>query len=315
MCRTIKLTHLLIITLLLGIAAPTARADDAELDHAAERAMARQREAEGKFRLGRYDEALRLYKEAYRQKPLPLFLFGMGRCLRFLGQCEQALFYLAQYLIRIPSTADHAEVNRLIATCEAEKTRRENAAKRRPPDEDGATAGAAPAAGGTAAPEGHGPRGVSAASRPVEKLGATARPTASPTPTPTPTPAARPVDDRASAPSVPRGRRVLSPTWFFTAAAVATVFLVAGTITGATALSKSSEYKDPETSLERRASLKDSGEGFRTASTATLVTGAALAAGATVLFFFTDFQRTRAVEKVGAALAPSGAGLVLHGRF
>jgi hypothetical protein len=108
-------------------------------------------------------------------------------------------------------------------------------------------------------------------------------------------------------PPPPRGVR---SRWFWSAAGVSAALLVSGIVTRAVALDKSAEYKDPATTIPRRRELKDAGEPLTTYSTVALTLGAAAAAGAAVLWFFTDF-RSGGVERAphqGAALLPTDGG-------
>jgi hypothetical protein len=102
---------------------------------------------------------------------------------------------------------------------------------------------------------------------------------------------------------------------FWTTAGVSAALLIAGTITGALALSAESEFNDPATYYHELRGIKDRGESLRNASTATFVIGAAGAVGAAVLFFLADFGGS---EKLAASAGPSadgGALVVLGGRF
>ncbi len=75
-------------------------------------------QAEVHFSVGEFARALDLYKDAYKTKPLPGFLFNIGQCHRNLGRCDQALFFYRQYLLRASDPPNRAEVERLIEICE-----------------------------------------------------------------------------------------------------------------------------------------------------------------------------------------------------
>jgi tetratricopeptide (TPR) repeat protein len=110
-----------------------------------------------------------------------------------------------------------------------------------------------------------------------------------------------------------RSRRHLRPLYFWTGVGVTGALLVTGTITGAMALSKSEEFKDPATPRSELQDLKDSGEMLKTTSTATFVLGAATAAGTAALYFFTDFGSRESA--VSAAPIAGGGIVMLSGGF
>lgn len=47
---------------------------------------------------GKFREALKLYADAYRKRPLPGFLFNIGQCHRQLGAFDRAAFFFGRYL-------------------------------------------------------------------------------------------------------------------------------------------------------------------------------------------------------------------------
>jgi hypothetical protein len=85
------------------------------------------------------------------------------------------------------------------------------------------------------------------------------------------------------------------------------------TITGSVALSKDSDYNDPNTPHGELQDLKDSGEGLRTAANVTFGLGLAAAIGTAALYVFTDFEsKDRAVSATPTA---DGGMVVYGGRF
>jgi tetratricopeptide (TPR) repeat protein len=121
------------------VGAPDARAK------AEARALFKQ--AEIKFSLGAFDQALPLYEKAYELAPLPGFLFNIGQCHKNLGRCDKAIFFYRQYLVRMPSAPNRDAVERLIAGCGQAR-----APQAKPPETTGLKASAreasAPAAAG-----------------------------------------------------------------------------------------------------------------------------------------------------------------------
>jgi tetratricopeptide (TPR) repeat protein len=75
--------------------------------------------AELNFSRGEFGEALRLYLEAHRVKPLPELLFNVGQCHRRLGDCEKAVFYFEQFLLQKPRAQRRSQVQALVDECRA----------------------------------------------------------------------------------------------------------------------------------------------------------------------------------------------------
>jgi tetratricopeptide (TPR) repeat protein len=71
--------------------------------------------AEKAFNLGRFDEALSAYQEAYEVLPLPAFLFNIAQCHRNLRNREQAVFFYQRYLSLAPDAPNRPVVEELIA--------------------------------------------------------------------------------------------------------------------------------------------------------------------------------------------------------
>jgi tetratricopeptide (TPR) repeat protein len=72
-------------------------------------------EAEAKFNVGRFDEALVDYQAAYAAEPLPAFLFNIGQCYRNMGDYEQAQFFFRRYTALDPRSPNRPAAERLIA--------------------------------------------------------------------------------------------------------------------------------------------------------------------------------------------------------
>ncbi len=91
-------------------------------------------QAEAKFNVGRFDEALADYQAAYDVEPLPAFLFNIGQCYRNMGNFERAQFFFRRYTALDPRSPNRPAAERLIAEMD------------RLEDERRATADAQPAA-------------------------------------------------------------------------------------------------------------------------------------------------------------------------
>ena len=71
------------------------------------------------FDLSEFDEALAEFKEAYRNKPDPVFLYNIGQCHRKLGHTDEAITFYQSYLRRAPEAKNREEVERRIAELQA----------------------------------------------------------------------------------------------------------------------------------------------------------------------------------------------------
>lgn len=66
------------------------------------------------YNLAEYDAALRDFKEAYRLKPDPAFLFNIAQCYRQLGDPTNAATFYRNYRREAPDAPNRKEVERLI---------------------------------------------------------------------------------------------------------------------------------------------------------------------------------------------------------
>jgi len=80
------------------------------------------------YNLGEFDQALELYRRAYRVMPLPAFLFNIAQCHRKLGQHADAVTMYQSYLVGVPDAQNKALVESLIAESKAELAARDQAA-------------------------------------------------------------------------------------------------------------------------------------------------------------------------------------------
>jgi tetratricopeptide (TPR) repeat protein len=106
----LKTRWLVVVLALLCWSAPL-RADEVD------RAKELFRQAEVHFKLGEFDQALPLYKQAYREKPLPAMLFNIAQCHRFLKQYERCAFFFERFLLEVPDTPHRENVLEMIEQC------------------------------------------------------------------------------------------------------------------------------------------------------------------------------------------------------
>jgi tetratricopeptide (TPR) repeat protein len=133
-----RLLPMLLLLLLTAPSIARARAAEpgpADRAAAADETSARRLFDEGKrlFALRRFREALQKFTRAYELRPLSGFLFNLGQCHRFLGDCRQAVFFYSGFVRENPGTPDATLVEGLIDGCRqrlaAEQAQGEAAAK------------------------------------------------------------------------------------------------------------------------------------------------------------------------------------------
>ena len=83
------------LCLTLFLTSTPAHAQD---DDAKKRATEYFRKGRTKFKLGDFDEAIRLFKQAYETSPHHAFLFNLGQAYRQKGDCKEAIFFYKGYL-------------------------------------------------------------------------------------------------------------------------------------------------------------------------------------------------------------------------
>jgi tetratricopeptide (TPR) repeat protein len=103
------------LAVVFSAAAPHARAAD-DGDRAA--ALAHYRRGMTHYQLSEYREALSAFKEAFRVKNDPAFLYNIAQCHRKLGHAQDAITFYRTYLRRAPRAANRAEVERQITELE-----------------------------------------------------------------------------------------------------------------------------------------------------------------------------------------------------
>jgi tetratricopeptide (TPR) repeat protein len=105
------------------------------------------------FDLAEYEEALTDFKEGYRHKDDPVFLYNIAQCYRLLNKNEEAVRFYRNYLRKVPKASNRNEVEQKIETLQQaialqEKARTTPPSSTLKPDEEHAAAPAqsAPAA-------------------------------------------------------------------------------------------------------------------------------------------------------------------------
>jgi tetratricopeptide (TPR) repeat protein len=84
------------------------------------------------FDLGEYRDALRDFKEGYRLKDDPVFLYNIAQCHRLLNENNEAIHAYKIYLTRAPDAPNRAEVERKIAALQEAVASQEKAASTPP---------------------------------------------------------------------------------------------------------------------------------------------------------------------------------------
>jgi tetratricopeptide (TPR) repeat protein len=120
--RLLLVSALAVTTLVPVVRPATAVAAD---DEDAARARGRKffKRADKLFNLGRFDEALEDFQQAYQEYPAPEILFNIGQCHRNLGNYDEAIFSFKKFLKLKPDADNREAVESYIAELEAEKAR------------------------------------------------------------------------------------------------------------------------------------------------------------------------------------------------
>jgi tetratricopeptide (TPR) repeat protein len=94
----------------LALYAPASLAGESAL----EEAKALVSRATVEYNVGRFDQALELYTQAYEKYSKPALLFNIGQCHRLLGHYERALFFYHGYLREQPEATNRPLVEQRI---------------------------------------------------------------------------------------------------------------------------------------------------------------------------------------------------------
>jgi tetratricopeptide (TPR) repeat protein len=113
-----RLTIVVAWMVALAVAAPPARAAGGEAARLRE-AREHYEQAVAHYNLDEFAPALAEFREAYRLKPDPSFLFNIAQCHRKLGDTDAALDFYRKYLRSLPDAPNRADVERMIADLRA----------------------------------------------------------------------------------------------------------------------------------------------------------------------------------------------------
>src|SRR6185295_15286611 len=114
---------------LLVVCAAGARAAPPAADPATAEAKKRFEKGNLHYNLGEYREALADYKEAYRLKNLPGFLFNIAQCHRKLGEFQEAINLYTAYLNQVPNPPNRADVESVLEESRAQLAAQERSAE------------------------------------------------------------------------------------------------------------------------------------------------------------------------------------------
>ena len=281
-----------------------------------ERAKALFKKAELHFKLGEFKQALPLYKEAYRTKPLAGFLFNLGQCHRYLNECGQANFFFRQFITAKPDSPFVPEVKRLMETCKPSPAQAPVVAPK-PVVEKDPPPSAPPVVEKDPPPSA--PPAVVQKPVVVKNPPPSAPPAIVKTPPPSAPPAVvkKPEAPKTEPPAEETPEPVASnktrKALLWGGMGLTTAMLVTGAITGGMAYDKSETFKDPATPYEDLDGLESSGKTMRAVAIATLSVAGAAAVGTALVYFL--YPKSTEAPAVSLAPLPSGGAITVVGRF
>lgn len=233
--------------------------------------------AEILYSVGEFEKALALYKQAYKVKQLPAFLFNIGQCHRYLRNYKKAIFFYQRFVTRQPDSPYRAAAEGFIEQCRA-------MLKKKPP------AAPRPAAAGPA----------DEAPRPAPPSTIETRPPQAISQTPPSTGEERADSERTSG-------------WVWTGLAAGGALIIGGVVTGIVANSKNQQYRESDTSPEKRDELKAAGKPLGILSVVMLGVGGVTGAISGIGYWYG--ARSRSATTVSIAPLEAGGILVLEGDF
>jgi tetratricopeptide (TPR) repeat protein len=131
---------LCLCTVLLGqvVAMPARAADDPATAQARQHYL----KAQKAYDLGRWDEAIAEYEEAYSLRSDPTFLYNMAQAYRRKGDAQRALDLFKNYLVKAPYSPQRADIEERIRSLKKQLEQEQTAKK---PGESGTNGAAATA--------------------------------------------------------------------------------------------------------------------------------------------------------------------------
>lgn len=118
--RRLTLVAVMASVVLAAVGAPRALASGNDASRVRD-ARAHYEQAVAHYNLDEFPQALAEFREAYRLKPDPSFLFNIAQCHRKLGDVDAALDFYRKYLRSLPEATNRADVERLIAELRAKQ--------------------------------------------------------------------------------------------------------------------------------------------------------------------------------------------------
>ena len=123
-----------ILAIVLAVAAPSLESSAIGDELAAVQAKNFYDRAETAYALGKFEEALGLYEQAYQAKGLAAFLFNIGQCHRNLGHWERAAFFYQGFLSKEPKAKNRPAVLALVDQMNQKMREEKEANAQKPPD-------------------------------------------------------------------------------------------------------------------------------------------------------------------------------------
>lgn len=68
------------------------------------------------YNLGRFEQAIDHFEQAYEAHPAPVFLFNIAQAHRLAGHCDKATFFYRRFLSEDPDTRARAEIEQHVAS-------------------------------------------------------------------------------------------------------------------------------------------------------------------------------------------------------